>query len=88
MRDRLTALGFTEIEVIEEDLSRSAAGGVQRAGFERMVTRSVSRRLAQSVPGDSRFARNNRDWRQLIEMCRVVDTVLVNQETIYGLGTA
>jgi hypothetical protein len=31
----------------------------------------------------SRFARNSRDWQQLIEMCRVVDTVLVDQETIY-----
>lgn len=31
-----------------------------------------------------RFARNGRDWQQLIEMCRVVDTVLVDQETIYA----
>jgi hypothetical protein len=37
MRDRLTALGFAEIEVIDDDLGRSAAGGVQRAGFERTV---------------------------------------------------
>jgi DNA invertase Pin-like site-specific DNA recombinase len=37
MRDRLTALGFAEIEVIDDDLGRSAAGSVQRAGFERMV---------------------------------------------------
>jgi len=37
MRDRLTTLGFTEIDVIDEDLGRSAAGGVQHAGFERMV---------------------------------------------------
>src|SRR5208337_156577 len=29
-------------------------------------------------------ARNSRDWQQLIEMCRVVDTVLVDQETIYA----
>src|SRR5258708_2613124 len=32
----------------------------------------------------SRFARNSRDWQQLIEMCSVVDTVLVDQETIYA----
>src|SRR6266516_326269 len=32
MRDRLTALGWSEIEVIDDDLGRSAAGGVQRAG--------------------------------------------------------
>ncbi|MCZ4093708.1 recombinase family protein [Ensifer psoraleae] len=32
----------------------------------------------------SRFARNSRDWRQLIEMCRVVDTVLIDHETVYA----
>ena len=37
MRDRLTQLGWSEIEVIDEDLGRSAAGGTLRAGFERMV---------------------------------------------------
>jgi DNA invertase Pin-like site-specific DNA recombinase len=85
MRERLTALGFTEIEVIDEDLGRSAAGSVQRAGFERMVAEvclgKVGAVCAREV---SRFARNSRDWQQLIEMCRVVDTVLVDQETIYA----
>jgi hypothetical protein len=37
MRERLMTLGFTDIEVIDDDLGRSAAGSVQRAGFERMV---------------------------------------------------
>jgi DNA invertase Pin-like site-specific DNA recombinase len=85
MRDRLTALGWTEIEVIDDDLGRSAAGGVQRAGFERMVAEvclgKVGAVCAREV---SRFARNSRDWQQLIEMCRVVDTVLVDQETVYA----
>ncbi|WFU39899.1 recombinase family protein [Bradyrhizobium sp. CB82] len=85
MRDRLTALGWSEIEVIDDDLGRSAAGGIQRAGFERMVAEvclgKVGAVCAREV---SRFARNSRDWQQLIEMCRVVDTVLVDQETIYA----
>src|SRR5664279_994929 len=85
MRDRLTALGWSEIEVIDDDLCRSAAGGVQRAGFERMVAEvclgKVGTVCAREV---SRFARNSRDWQQLIEMCRVVDTVLIDQETIYA----
>src|SRR5215469_6152483 len=85
MRDRLTALGWSEVEVIDDDLGRSAAGGVQRAGFERMVAEvclgKVGAVCAREV---SRFARNSRDWQQLIEMCRVVDTVLVDQETIYA----
>ncbi|WP_234704332.1 recombinase family protein [Rhizobium nepotum] len=37
MRDRLTALGWSQIETVDEDLGRSAAGGVTRAGFDRMV---------------------------------------------------
>src|SRR5262249_43672863 len=85
MRDRLAALGWSEIEVIDDDLGRSAAGGVQRAGFERMVAEvclgKVGAVCAREV---SRFARNSRDWQQLIEMCRVVDTVLIDQETIYA----
>jgi hypothetical protein len=32
----------------------------------------------------SRFARNNRDRQQLIERCRVADTVLVDQEAVYA----
>jgi len=85
MRDRLTALGWSQIEVIDDDLGRSAAGSVQRAGFERMVAEvclgKVGAVCAREV---SRFARNSRDWQQLIEMCRVVDTVLVDQETVYA----
>jgi hypothetical protein len=37
METRLRQLGWRKIEVIDEDLGRSAAGSVQRAGFERMV---------------------------------------------------
>jgi hypothetical protein len=37
-----------------------------------------------SGPRISRFARNSRDWQQLIEMCRVVDTVLIDQEMVYA----
>jgi DNA invertase Pin-like site-specific DNA recombinase len=85
MRDRLSALGWSEIEVIDDDLGRSAAGGVQRAGFERMVAQVCLGKVGAVAAREvSRFARNSRDWQQLIEMCRVVDTVLVDQETIYA----
>jgi DNA invertase Pin-like site-specific DNA recombinase len=42
MQARLQALGWREIEVVDDDLGRSAAGTVTRAGFERMVA-EVSR---------------------------------------------
>ena len=37
MRDRLCSLGWRDIEVVDEDLGRTASGTVTRAGFERMV---------------------------------------------------
>ena len=84
MEHRLRQLGWHEIEVIDEDLGRSAAGTVTRAGFERLVAEvclgQVGAVAAREV---SRFARNNREWQQLVEVCRVVDTLLVDQETVY-----
>ena len=37
MENRLRQLGWCEIEVVDDDLGRTAAGTVPRAGFERMV---------------------------------------------------
>src|SRR5215469_11493625 len=37
MRDRIVALGWSEVDTVDDDLGRSAAGGVTRVGFERMV---------------------------------------------------
>src|SRR2546428_13828583 len=62
MRDRLTALGWLEIEVIDDDLGRSAAGGVQRAGFERMGAEAcLGQGGAGCGPEGSRFCRHNPD---------------------------
>lgn len=85
MRGRLTQLGWSEIEVIDDDLGRSAAGGVVRVGFERMVAEVCLGKVGAVAAREvSRFARNSRDWQQLVEMCRVVDTLLIDQETIYA----
>jgi DNA invertase Pin-like site-specific DNA recombinase len=68
MRDRLTALGWSQIEVIDDDLGRSAAGSVQRAGFERMVAEvclgkvgAVCARSLQLCPQQPRLAATDRD---------------------------
>jgi DNA invertase Pin-like site-specific DNA recombinase len=85
MRDRLVGLGWSQIETIDDDLGRSAAGGVARAGFERMVAEVCLGKVGAVAAREvSRFARNSRDWQQLIEMCRVVDTVLIDQEAVYA----
>jgi DNA invertase Pin-like site-specific DNA recombinase len=85
MRERLHELGWGEIEVIDDDLGRSATGAVSRAGFQRMVAEVCLGKVGAVAAREvSRFARNSRDWQQLIEMCRVVDTVLIDQETVYA----
>jgi hypothetical protein len=76
MQERLQQLGWREIEVVDEDLGRSAAGTVTRAGFERMVAEVCLGKVGAVAAREvSRFARNNREWQQLVEVCRIVDTL-------------
>jgi DNA invertase Pin-like site-specific DNA recombinase len=85
MEARLRQLGWREIEVVDEDLGRSAAGSVIRAGFERMVAEVCLGKVGAVAAREvSRFARNSREWQQLVEVCRVVDTVLIDQEMVYA----
>ncbi len=85
MQERLQQLGWREIEVVDEDLGRSAAGTVTRAGFERMVAQVCLGKVGAVAAREvSRFARNSREWQQLVEVCRIVDTLLIDQETVYS----
>src|SRR4249919_3507792 len=85
MQDRLQHLGWREIDVVDEDLGRSAAGMVIRSGFERMVADVCLGKVGAVAAREvSRFARNSREWQQLVEVCRVVDTVLIDQDTVYA----
>lgn len=85
MEKHLHQLGWREIEVVDDDLGRSAAGTVVRAGFERMVAEVCLGKVGAVAAREvSRFARNSREWQQLVEVCRIVDTVLIDQETVYA----
>jgi len=85
MQERLMQLGWREIEVVDEDLGRSAAGLVARSGFERMVAEVCLGKVGAVAAREvSRFARNSREWQKLVEVCRVVDTVLIDQEMVYA----
>jgi DNA invertase Pin-like site-specific DNA recombinase len=52
-----------------------------------MEVEVIDEDLGCSAPGTQTrtgFARNSREWQQLVEVCRVVDTVLIDQETVYA----
>lgn len=85
MEQRLRQYGWQEIEIVDEDLGRSASGSGTRTGFERMVAQVCLGNVGAVCAREaSRFARNSRDWQQLVEVCRVVDTLLVDHEGVYS----
>src|SRR6516225_8488988 len=55
--------GFTNIEVIDDDLGRTASGAVERPGFDRLVAALCAGQVGAVLCLDaSRLARNGRDW--------------------------
>jgi DNA invertase Pin-like site-specific DNA recombinase len=55
--------GFRSVEVIDDDLGRSASGMVARPGFERLVASLCAGEVGAVLCFDaSRLARNGRDW--------------------------
>ena len=57
MRDRLAQLGWDDIDVVDEDLGRSAAGLVTRSGFDAWSPMCVWGRAAPSRHARSRALR-------------------------------
>jgi len=89
MATRLRRLGWREVEVVDEDLGKSAAGTVDRPGFQRLVSQvSLGKVGAVGARELSRLARNSLDWQRLMEVCRYVDTLLVDHDAVYDVRDA
>jgi DNA invertase Pin-like site-specific DNA recombinase len=85
MAARVRQLGWQDVAVVDDDLGRSAAGHVERSGFAAMVAEVCLGNVGAVAARElSRFARNSRDWQHLIEVCRMVDTLLIDQEAVYS----
>jgi resolvase-like protein len=71
--------------IVDEDLGKSGASAVGRLGFQGLVA-AVSLGQAGAVFGleVSRLARNNRDWYQLLDLCALMNTLIVDAEGVYG----
>ncbi len=83
LADRARQLGWTTVEVIDDDLGRSG-GGINRPGFERLLAAICEGRVGAVFAIEaSRLARNGRDWHTLIEFCGLVGTVIVDEDGSY-----
>ena len=81
---RAHKLGFTRVEVIDEDQGKSGSGLVERPGFAALLS-AVCEGKAGAVFAleASRLARNNRDWHHLIDLCALTATLIIDGEAVY-----
>ncbi|AGS24523.1 resolvase/recombinase protein (plasmid) [Rhizobium etli bv. mimosae str. Mim1] len=77
--------GFADIEVIDDDLGRSASGTVARPGFDRLVAWLCAGKVGAVLCFDaSRLARNGRDWHHLLELCGLVEARVIDHDGVYN----
>ena len=81
--ERARRLGWTDVQVVDEDLGRSG-GGTVRVGFEKLLAAICDHRVGAVLSLEaSRLARNGRDWHTLLEFCGLVGTLIVDEDGIY-----
>jgi DNA invertase Pin-like site-specific DNA recombinase len=86
LRQRAIALGWSEerIVVIDCDQAHSGDSALQRDGFQQLVG-EVGLSRAGLVMGleVSRLARNCADWHQLMQICGLTNTLILDQDGLY-----
>src|SRR3981189_1440369 len=76
--------GFTNIEVIDDDLGRTASGTVERPGFDRLVAALCAGQGGAVLCLDaSRLSRHGRDWHHLLELCGLVEARVIDLDGVY-----
>ena len=81
--DRARALGWQDIDVIDNDLGISGSG-IHRPGFERLLSAVCDGQVGAVFSIEaSRLARTNREWHTLLEFCSIVGVLLIDAEAVY-----
>jgi DNA invertase Pin-like site-specific DNA recombinase len=90
LRERAQALGWAEerIVVIDQDLGHSGTSTADRLGFQWLVAEVGLGRVGLVLGLEvSRLARNSRDWHQLLEICALTRTLILDEEGLYDPAT-
>ena len=86
--ERVRALGWKQVEIINNDLGASAGlASAQREGFERVLS-SVALGEVGIVGSRevSRLSRTDRDWCRLLEVCQIFGTLIADEQQVYDLN--
>ncbi len=86
--NRMRALGWKEVEIIDSDLGSSAAmASARREGFERVLS-SVALGEVGIVGSRevSRLSRTDKDWCRLLEVCQIFGTLIADEQQVYDLN--
>ena len=86
LRDRAVALGWPleKVVVIDEDQGHSGASTSGRLGFQRLAG-EVGMGCVGAVIGleVSRLARDDADWAQLVKICSLTRTLIIDEDGVY-----
>src|SRR5215471_7757720 len=85
--ERARALGWHQIEVIDDDLGHSASAGTQRVGFKKLLATVVLGEVGIVLSTEvSRLSRTDKDWCHLLEICKVCETLIGDAEHVYDVN--
>ena len=80
------ALGWPEdmIDIIDEDLGISGASVNARAGYKRLVSEVSQENIGIVISIEaSRLSRSSSDWSNLLEICRLTRTLILDEDGLY-----
>src|SRR5215510_12649723 len=86
--ERMRALGWKQVEIVDGDLGSSAAmASARREGFERVLS-SVALGEVGIVGSRevSRLSRTDKDWCRLLEVCQIFGTLIAEEQQVYDLN--
>ena len=88
MAERVRALGWQGVEIINSDLGSSAGlAAAEREGFERVLSLVALGEVG--IVGSrevSRLSRTDKDWCRLLEVCQIFGTLIADEQQVYDLN--
>lgn len=87
LRQRAVELGWTSdaVQVVDEDLGQTGTSTRGREGFRRLAEGVAHGHVGAIFALEpSRFARSSADWHRLLDLCRLADVLIADENGVYA----